>query len=304
MRARSPLRIWLVLVFVLSIAYTLGLEQLMRPLTPDGVHFHPWSSEDMMQTVSLRELRREPLQSLLNIHIQPPAFDAIRAMLASLWPGLSDQADLLHVDLWLELLGALLLGLMVTLVFGWLAAKSGTAAGLLGALLLLLHPASIMFATFMDSTMLSAFLVLCACYLLWRIGQAAATPVLLFDAVATGLFFTRSVFQWPALVLLGLCLLLVHAGRSQFLVYVLVTGLISTTYLAKQYRQFGIFSTSSFSGVSLADSIGVGMGTAKYAAYLQNGGLTTQAGPGMPGFSRPPPRSTARPISITSTTWS
>ena len=64
--------------------------------------------------------------------------------------------------------------------------------------------------------------------------------------------------------------------QAQLLAYVLVAGLISTVYLGKQYIQFGIFSTSSFSGVNLANSIGVGMGTAKYAAYLDQPDHPTQ----------------------------
>ncbi len=160
---------WITLIFVAGVSYALGLEQLMRPLTSDGVHFHPWSSEDMMQTVPLGDLRRDPLQSLANIHIQPPAFDAIRAALVHFFPTLGDLAALQRVDLALYALGAIVLGLMVALVYVWLATQAGTVAGVLGALLVLLHPASILFASFLDSTMLSAFLFLCCYYLLWRI---------------------------------------------------------------------------------------------------------------------------------------
>ena len=155
-------------MFVISVGYALGLEQMMRPFTADGVHFHPWTSEDMMQTVPLGELRRHPFQALANIHIRS-AFDAIRAALVQFSAARDDVAAVLQVDRALYVLGAVILGLMVSLVYAWLAKQAGTAAGAFGALVLLLHPASILFATFLDSTLLSAFLFLCCYYLLWRI---------------------------------------------------------------------------------------------------------------------------------------
>ena len=60
-------------------------------------------------------------------------------------------------------------------------------------------------------------------------------------------------------------------------------GSSARLYLGKQYVQFGIFSTSSFSGVNLANSIGAGIGTAKYAAYLDQPDPTTRVLSGMPG---------------------
>ena len=273
----------IVLVFVISLGYALGLEQLARPLSPDGVHFHPWSSEDMMQTVPLGELRRHPLPSLANIHIQPPAFDAIRAVLVQLYPTLGDEAALQQVDRGLYVLGAIVLGVMVSVVYAWLGAQAGVAAGVFGALLVLLHPASILFATFLDSTLLSAFLLLCCYYLLWRIRNCLRTPILLFSLAVLGLFFTRSIFQWPAILLLALCLWLVGAPRRSVMAYILIVGITSTVYLGKQYIQFGLFSTSSFSGVNLANSIGAGIGTAKYAAYLDQPGPTTRVKSSMPG---------------------
>src|SRR5574340_57386 len=295
MRARPLTWYWIVPVFVISLGYALGLQQWLRPLTADGVHFHPWSSEDMMQTVSLRELRRNPLESLANIHMQPPAFDAIRAVLAQFWPGVDDEAALLRVDRALQVLNSILLASMVTLVYAWLAARAGPVAGAVGALILLLHPATIMFATFMDGTFISAFLIPCTCYLLWRLTRGLPTPIFLFGVVVLALFFTRSIFQWPALLLFALCLWLIRAHRPQVVAYILITGLLSTLYLTKQYRQFGIFSSSSMSAVSLANSIGAGIGTAKYAAYLQNTSLPTRVQVGMPAVLSAPPKLDGQP---------
>ena len=40
----------------------LGLQALNRSYARDGVYFHPWSSEVMMQTVPIEDLRLEPAQ--------------------------------------------------------------------------------------------------------------------------------------------------------------------------------------------------------------------------------------------------
>jgi hypothetical protein len=70
---------WLALAFVFGIGHPLGRQHLMRPPIQDGAHLHPWLSEDMLQTVSWRGVDRLPLQSLTNIHVWLPAFDAFRS---------------------------------------------------------------------------------------------------------------------------------------------------------------------------------------------------------------------------------
>jgi len=68
------------LVFQLALQFGMGLY------AKDGFDYQdPWSSETMMQTVSIEDLRDEPLQSLFNIHMRPPGLDAIRAVLATMW---------------------------------------------------------------------------------------------------------------------------------------------------------------------------------------------------------------------------
>jgi hypothetical protein len=258
------------------------MQNIMRPFAAEGIYFHAWSSEDMMQTVSLRDLRNDPLRTLLYIHIQPPAFDAVRAGLAQFWPTDSDQAALRHVDRSLYLLGGIMLGLLVALAFLWLSAQCGIAVAVVGSLLLMLHPATIFFASYLDSTLLSTVLVFFAYYLLWRLKNRRHVSMLLFGAVTLALFFTRSIFQWPAIALLAACLALFGVPRSRWISYLVVTGLISGLFLAKQNHFFGLLSTSSFAGVSLANSIGRGMGSANYAAFLSEPGQPTRATPSMP----------------------
>ena len=73
-------------IFVVGVLVSVTLQNLMRPYARDGIYFQAWSSEDMMQTVPIRDLREAPLQTLLNIHIQPPGFDVIRGTLVQFWP--------------------------------------------------------------------------------------------------------------------------------------------------------------------------------------------------------------------------
>ena len=44
----------------------------MRVHAYQGMYFQGWSSEDLTQTLPLQDLRDAPLQSLLNMHIEPP----------------------------------------------------------------------------------------------------------------------------------------------------------------------------------------------------------------------------------------
>lgn len=63
------------LVFVLSLGFLLALEASWRQYAIDRVYFQKWTSEDMMQTLPIIDLRDHPVKSLANLHIQPPALD-------------------------------------------------------------------------------------------------------------------------------------------------------------------------------------------------------------------------------------
>jgi hypothetical protein len=271
-----------ILLFVIAIIYDMGLQSLMRPYAIRGMYFHPWSSEDMMQTVSLRDLRSDPVRTILYTHIEPPVPDLLRAALAQFWPSLGDEQALRRVDYSLYVIWAVILGLLVVLVFLWLSRQCGLTMAILGALLFLLHPASIFFATFLDATLLSAFLVLWLYYLLWKMKNGRPVSMILFSFVFVLLFLTRSIFQWPSIILLAVCLLLIGAARRQVITFLVLAGLICGIYVAKQLYLFGITWTSSFAGVNLSNSIGVGMGTAKYAQYLDDPSHPSMADANLP----------------------
>jgi hypothetical protein len=282
MRRRWDVRLYSAIVFLISAAYAVGLQHMMRSLTPDGMYFHPWSSETMMQTVSLKFLREAPVRTLLSIHIQPPAFDAIRAALALPLRHLSDEAAVRQVDSALYALGAVLFAMLVAVVFRWLAEYS-LAAACIGTLLVLLHPASIFFATFLDSTLLSSFLVAITYFNLWKLKNGQATSITGLSLLVLALFFTRSIFQWPAILMFALCLFLLGVRRRVLITFLVTTCLVSGLYLVKQAYQFGLFSTTSFTGISLTNSIGFGFDTTIYTTYLDKVENNSVDNPSLPG---------------------
>jgi hypothetical protein len=266
---RAKASAWIgIAVFLFGFLLDMGLQQAARPLAAEGIYFQGWSSEDLMQSVPIEDLRANPLRTLAYIHIQPPGFDLIRAGLAQLWPSLEIHDLLRRVDESLYLLWAVFFGALGVILYQWISKLGGTALGLVGALLFLLHPASLYYATLLDGTFLSAFLVLWACYLLWRLKNGERVPIVLLSCVVLALFFTRSLFQLPALAVFAVSLMLFRVPRRQLVTFVTLTGIVSGLLVAKQYYLFRTFSTSTFSSLNLANSLGVGWDAATYSKWL------------------------------------
>ena len=78
------------------------------------------SAQSLMRTVSIADLRDAPIESLLNLHIQPPGLDAVRALLVRLWPTDEIHSALRHVDLSLYVLWAIAYACCGVLAFLWL----------------------------------------------------------------------------------------------------------------------------------------------------------------------------------------
>ncbi len=278
-------RIWFTAV-TLGVAASmllLTLEALAQPCAIDGFYFQLWSSETMMQTVSLRDLRQAPWESLANVHIQPPLFDAFRALLAANID--TDQIDqtVKAVDGALYFSWILAYGAMAALLYLWLKQLTSHRFAVPAAMLFALHPAALFYATMLDTTFVSSLLILWFYYLLWRLSHAddkAGGLFWLLAVVALLLFFTRSVFQWPWILLLGITLLLIGLPKRKILLFLLVVGGASGVYLGKQYLQFGLLGTSSFAGSNLTRSVGIADDQA-YWKHLGHQGMG--ASPGAPG---------------------
>ena len=253
----------------------LCLEAYIRPDAPDG-YFQEWSSETMMHTVSIEDLRDQPLESLWHLHIQPPAFDAIRAILAQVWRQDDSKAMLLRVDSSLYLLWALIYGVLVFLIFWWLSEMTSTAFAAISTLFFSVHPAFIFYATLLDTTLLSTFLILSFSYVLWRVREARNVSAGGLALLFLLLFFTRSIFQWQWLLLLTLSLALMRFPLRKLVVFLAITGIVVGLYTAKQTSLFGLSSTSSFTGFNLCNSIGC---ADTWALYNQKAAVLDQEPP-------------------------
>jgi hypothetical protein len=222
----------------------------------------------MMQTVSIIDLQNAPIETLYNIHIQPPGLDLIRAILVNLWPAQTPNISLLHVDFLLYLLWALLYGLLGLIVYLWMVKLTGVKFAIIAAAVFLLHPACLYYATFLDTTLLTSLLVLLLYYQLWKTKNNYDVSIPLIIATILALFFTRSIFQLPFVVMVGFSFFLVGMPKRTILLILLITGGITGLYTVKQYYQFGILSTTSFTGLNLNRSVGNDIMT-DYRDYLK-----------------------------------
>jgi len=232
-------------VFLISLCWIFALEERFQNEATDHLYFHAWTSEYMMQTVSVGDLRLEPFKSLLYNHIQPPVFDALRALLASFYPNANGEALMRRVDAGLYDLWMLVYALTAVLVFSWIRRLRGARSAAAGVAIFLLLPGPVFYATFLDSTLLSSTLILWFFWTLWRLGEGenVGRELVLVSAV---LFFTRSVFQWPFLVVLAASLWLMAVPRARALRVLVPIGAVMIAFLAKQYILFGLTTTSSF----------------------------------------------------------
>ena len=232
-------------VFFTAFGWIFLLEERFRNEASEHLYFQAWTSEYMMQTVSVGDLRLEPFKSLWYNHIQPPVFDAMRAGIAAFYPRANGEALMRRVDGALYDLWRLVYAATAVLVFSWFRRVGRPRSALLGSGLFLFLPGPIFYATFLDTTLLSSALILWFCWTLWRFGNAEEVSAQLV-LVSIVLFLTRSVFQWPFLVVLWASLWLMAIPRARAVRVLLPIFVVMLAFLAKQYVLFGLTTTSSF----------------------------------------------------------
>ena len=243
-------------VFAFALGLIEILEAYFRRHAGDGLHFQHWTSEVLMQSVSLRELRAAPFESLWYLHIQPPVCNLLRAVLAvshrdlaSADPIRAVDRDLYHV--W-AMAGAALAALVDAWfrklrVPGWLAA--------LFALGWLLHPANLGYTTLLDGTLLSALVTTWILFETWRLGHAPGGSLRPLIAAVLIAYLTRSVFQWQFMVVMLAALVLVRVPLRGLVTFASAVGLVVGLYSVKQAWLFGTVSTSTFEGTNLTRAI-------------------------------------------------
>ena len=242
-------------IFVLGLVFIFGLEWVMQPYAIQGVYFQRWSSEDMMQTVSVVDLRVEPLASLYYLHVQPPLLDAIRAALAQVWPAVDAHTLVVNVDRALYVVWALVYAGLGALLCHWLTQLINARWGVAGSIGFLLHPAAIFYATFLESTLLFSFLIAWSYYALWKLAKRGGSIVPLAVSVVL-LYLTRALVQWPFLLLYVIVLWLLRVPWRKVAVFAVIVGAVLGLYTLKQMTLFGVTYTSSFAGLNCYHSLG------------------------------------------------
>lgn len=232
-------------VFVASALFLALAEAIGRMQAPDGFYLQKYTSEYLMQTVSVADLRDEPLRSLWYLHIQPPLLDTVRAVLARVYRTAEGEALMRKVDAGLYAAWILASSALAALVCLWLCRLRSAVLAVPAALLFVLHPASIFYASLLDGTLVSALGATWFLYELWKARGGGGSSARLGAAILL-LFFTRSVFQWPFLVVAAVSLALLGMPWRRLAVLVATVGLVMGLYMAKQRVLFGITFTSSF----------------------------------------------------------
>ena len=128
--------------------------------------------------------------------------------------------------------------------------------------------AFIFYATLLDTTILSAFLILIFYYFLWHIKKARPVSAIGFAVIFLLMYFTRSIFQWQWLLILALVLLLLKFPRRKLIVFLAITGVVIGLYTVKQVSLSDLSDTSAFTGLNLRHSIGCKGATEAYEKAL------------------------------------
>jgi hypothetical protein len=252
-------RVYLLLsiaVGLLTFAFYVGLEASMRPYALDGIYFQQWTSETMMQTLAIEDLRRAPIESLWYLHMQPPLLDTIRAIVAHFANASEGIALVREVDQRLYLVWALAAAMLATAMFRWLARLTNTTIAFLATLLFMIHPGVISYATLLDGTFLSAVCIFLTYFELWKLRRDPNRSILPLTFLFLALALLRTLFQWPALIVFAASLILMKVPRRSIVVYLTICGVVLGSYLVKQYAMFGTTSSFGWRGLNMCRSIG------------------------------------------------
>jgi hypothetical protein len=199
------------------------------------------------------DLRLQPWQTLVYLHIQPPVLDGLRAALVhTVGRGQEYAALVVTVDRWLLRLWAVVYGATVALVCLWVGDLcSSVWVGVAAAAIWALQPPALLYPMLIGTDALAALGVLWCLYALWRgspVGAGLATVCL---------FLTRSHFQWPFALLMAGVLLVRGLGRRKTLLFLGIVLLAMVPMYAKQWACFRLLTTSSFFGYNACRSLGL-----------------------------------------------
>ena len=206
-----------------------------------------------MQTLEIRALVSNPIQSIWYLHVNPPLFDIIRLLLIIPDYLLGNDITDMLVDRRLYLFYALLFSCMGVLIYRTLRLLDCPQLWSIAIVLVWsIYPGNISMATYLDPTYLSAFLLMIATYqgMVWmRSGRTRNAYWTLIALVL--LSWTRSLFQVQFLLPIVLIAIYRFIRKREFSpksIVQLALVLMLAALPLKQFALFGTFSTSSFVG--------------------------------------------------------
>jgi len=239
----------IIIVFFMSFIFIISLEFYYKPYTKDGIHFQKWTSDRMMQTVPIKQLKEYPILSLWYLHIQPPMYDGIRTLIAQFIDYQKTSVLLEKVDETLYILFAFFYSVISIIIYSWISNLTNPKFGLLAALFWIPHPAHIFYATLLDSTLLSSFGFTWFLYEIWRLGNNSNISFLRLSLSLLFIFFTRTIFQWYFIPVLLITLFLFRISVKRiFYSSITISIIIVFLFLTKQYVLFDTLSTTTFAG--------------------------------------------------------
>jgi hypothetical protein len=241
-----------------------------------GVRFDTSTLGVFWQLIEPDLLRDRLLESLYYLHSQPPLFNLFLGAVLKVFPTGSTQA----FQAVYSLLG-LVEALAVFVLLAQLGAPRILAAA--GGILVAVLPATILYENWLFYEFPVAVALLLAALALRRfVERGSVASGIAFFGLLAAVVYTRSVFQH---VWLGATLLLVLVGAPHLRRRALLTAAIPFVAVALLYAknvvEFGVFGTTSWSGMNLAQVVLASVSDEERARLVANGTLSrvSLAGP-------------------------
>lgn len=235
-----------IIVFLVSFVFIISLEIYFKPYTLDGIHYQEWTSNDMLQTLHITQLKKYPILSLWYLHIQPPLYDTVR-MIIALFVDSNDSSVLVKsVDKTLYFIFALIYSLISTIIFLWVSRLTNNFYGVLATFIWILHPSPVLYATLLETTLLSSFGFTWLLYELWRLKKNSEISFFRLSISLLFIYFTKSIFQWYFIPILILSLLLMrYSFKKIFFSSIGISIIIIFLFVTKQYILFNTTLTTT-----------------------------------------------------------
>lgn len=216
-------------------------------------YFQETSSDSLMQTVEISRIVDHPLKSLWYLHVHPPLFDFIRFLLVLPDHLLGNDVTGMLADRRLYTFYVFLFSCASVLVYSTVRMLAvGRTWSIILTVAWTLYPGNVAMATYLDSTYLSAVLLLLTVNrgLSWLKFGRLVNATVCFVAILL-LSWTRTLLQIyvlvPLVVLGSVYIIRLRKPRMVATTLVALTAALLILPI-KQFVLFGSFSTSTFVG--------------------------------------------------------